>query len=172
MKYLSRLLLVVLVSLGLALPAAADDTSPDPVPVDYLIPELPPAPVAGPCGFVSCADLIRYMRALPPDVLIDVAFAGTGAAPRMKAIALRESGLGRGGRPAVSFDPACSAANPSSSARGLFQTLRSVWAGPRGWWPGVAHYGFTWAEIEGPDCLADVVIARKIWDGSGFGPWT
>jgi hypothetical protein len=152
--------LVTALTLVLAPSVSADELPP---PVVEEVVELAPPPV-------DYEAVHRWLRVLPPDTLIRIAFEGTGAAERMLAIARRESGLGKRG-PGVPFDPACSAKNPRSSASGLFQTLR-FWEGRSGWWPGVAHYGFSWAEIEGPDCYADVMIARAIWEESGFGPWT
>jgi hypothetical protein len=138
---------------------ARADEAPAPEPVlQYLPAHLPEERV------IDYSAVIAYMRTLPPDVLIDIAFDGTGAAPKMKAIARRESGLGRHGAP-TPFDPACAAANPRSSARGLFQTLY-------GWNGTAVAWDLTWGNIAGPDCLDDVILARKIWDRSGFRPWS
>lgn len=147
---LSLLFAVPALVLGLTMsPSAAEEVaSPEPV-LQYL-----PAPP------VDYSAVIRFMRTLPPDVLIDIAFDGTGAAPRMKQIARRESGLGRHADPFA----ACAADNPRSSASGLFQTLSG--------WRGLAEQnGLSWENITGRDCLDDVILARKIWDRSGFGPW-
>lgn len=64
----------------------------------------------------------------------------------------------------------CGINNRSSSAAGLGQTLYNVnrerflashWLGP-----------FTWADVRGPDCLADVILMDTLYDGCGLGPWT
>lgn len=113
---------------------------------------------------VDYGAVIAYMRTLPPDTLIRIAFADTPATDAMLRIARRESGLGKRGA-AVPFDAACSAANPRSSARGLFQTL-SGWAGL------AAVNNLTWANVVGPDCLDDVLLARAIYARSGLRPWS
>lgn len=128
-------------------------------------PSLPPAPV--PVAPVVDPAVVNYLlRTSPPDVLIRYYFADTPHVEKMLAIAKRESGLGKGGRVPVPFDPACSADNPRSSAAGLFQTL--------GGWSGLASTldpPVTWAEVAGPDCLGDVRLARAIYARSGLGPW-
>lgn len=135
---------------------------PEEVVVDPPV-EAGPAPAPVPLPAPSAADAIRYMRSLPPDVLIRIAFADTPHTEKMLAIARRESGLGKHGE-AHPFDAACSADNPSSSAAGLFQTL--------GGWAGLAStIGVTWDEVAGPDCLGDVLLARAIYARSGLGPW-
>jgi hypothetical protein len=170
---------VVMLTLLLAPSAARADEASTPEPViQYLPGPLPSSPVEPASVVVDYAAAVRYveaLRQLPPDRLIDLAFEGTGAAPRMKAIARRESGLGRG--TPVPFDAACSAANRRSSARGLFQTLRSVWkpfaeTPDDPLTPKIEGAGVSWVEVEGPDCLADVILARAIWARSGFGPWS
>lgn len=151
-----------LVALALAVPvqAAAADEAPAPDTSHYLIPDLPPVPaVPAP---VDYAAVIRYMRGLPPDVLIRIAFADTPVTERMLAIARRESGLGR--HTPVPFDPACSAKNPHSSATGLFQTLS-------GWNGTAVAFNLSWANVAGPDCLDDVLLARAIYARSGLHPW-
>jgi len=140
---------VVLV-LGVTPPAGAQDATPG--SSDLTVPTV---------DFVA---LDRYMRALPPDTLIRIAFADTSATQSMLNIARRESGLAKGGRVPVSYDPACSAANPRSSARGLFQTL-SGWSGL------AAQVGLSWDRVVGADCLDDVLLARAIYARSGLGPW-
>lgn len=151
---------VVAVTLGVGLPSPAGaQTAP------------PPAPL--PCGTGDCTQVMDYLRALPPDVLIRIAFQDTPHTERMLTIACRESGLGKTRRgcdpsvrvPAPPFAHACSAANPSSSARGLFQTLT-------GWSGLAAQHGLSWDRVVGPDCLDDVLLARAIYARSGLGPWT
>jgi hypothetical protein len=104
------------------------------------------------CQIVDCAAVLRYVRALPPDQLIRIAWAGTGQEERALAIARRESGM------------RCNADNPRSSASGLFQHL-SIHA------PRAEQMGFTWAEVAGPDCYADVMLAFAMWQESGWAPW-
>lgn len=134
--------------------AAAQTQAPEPIPEVALA--APP---------VDYAAVIAYMRTLPPDVLIRIAFADTPHTDAMLRIARRESGLLKGNRVAVPFDPACSAANPRSSARGLFQTLSG--------WQGTAQAnGLSWANVVGPDCLDDVLLARAIYARSGLAPWS
>jgi len=147
--------LVLLV--GVTRPAGAQDATP--ATGDLTVPT------------VDFQALDRYLRALPPDTLIRIAFADTPVTQRMLDIACREAGLGKtrkgcdGPRaPGVAYDPSCSAANPGSSARGLFQTL-SGWSGLAG------QIGLSWARVVGPDCLDDVLLARAIYARSGLHPW-
>ena len=98
------------------------------------------------------ADVIAYMRTLPAQTLIEIAWAGTGQTERALAIARRESGL------------RCDADNPYSSAAGLFQTIGIHRAR-------AARLGLSWQEIAGPDCLADVLLAHDMWVDSGWRPW-
>ena len=152
--------LVALIVL-LAPSVARADEAPAPVPeVQYLPAPLPETPRV---DYAAAVRYVEALRKLPPDRLIEIVFDGTGAVERMKRIARRESGLGR--RTPVPFDPACSARNRRSSASGLFQTLAG--------WNGLAQAsGLSWSNVTGPDCLDDVILARKIWDRSGFGPWS
>ncbi len=53
-----------------------------------------------------------------------------------------------------------SADNSRSTARGLFQVLRS--------WP--LHFGYTYADLYDPNL--NTLIARKVWDIQGYGAWT
>jgi hypothetical protein len=161
-----RLRALILVSVFALFPstALAQEAPPEPE-LQYLPGPIPDAGPRAEVAIVDYAAAVRYveaLRQLPPDRLIEIVFEGTGAADRMKSIARRESGLGR--RDPVPFDPACSAANPRSSARGLFQTL-SLWSGT------ATANGLLWTNVAGPDCLDDVILARKIWDRSGFHPW-
>lgn len=94
-----------------------------------------------------------YLRSLPPETLIRIAWAGTGQADRAVAIARRESGL------------RCDADNPRSSAAGLFQTL-SIHR------PRAERLGLTWANVTGPDCFDDVLLAFDMWQDGGWGPWS
>jgi len=104
------------------------------------------------CAVVDCAAVVRYLRALPPETLIVIAWDGTGQTERALAIARRESGM------------RCDAANPRSSASGLFQHL-SIHA------PRAERMGLSWSEITGPDCYADVLLAKAMWLESGWAPW-
>lgn len=105
-----------------------------------------------PAPIVDYTAVIAYERTLPAETLIRIAWAGTGQADRAVAIARRESGL------------RCDADNPRSSAAGLFQTLSIHRARAE-------RLGFTWAEVAGPDCLADVMLAFDMWQDSGWRPW-
>ncbi len=53
-----------------------------------------------------------------------------------------------------------SADNPRSTARGLFQVLRS--------WP--ISFGYTYADLYDP--TINTIVARKVWDLQGYGAWT
>jgi hypothetical protein len=139
--------MVLLVPLGMARPAAAQESLPPPnidlpAVVNYILHTTPPA------------ELIRYYWRDTPDV-------GT-----MLAIAAHESSLGKLKRDGtvVSWE-ACSADNPSSSAAGLFQTM--------GFHRDLAEsMGLSWANITGPDCLDDVLLAWQLYDhGRGLGHW-
>lgn len=153
-KWISAAAAMLMLIGGASAHASADESQapPSATPVVYIAPP------------VDYGAVIAYMRTLPPDVLIRIAFADTPHTDAMLKIARRESGLLKGNRVAVPFDPACSAANPRSSARGLFQTLR-------GWQATAQANGLSWANVEGPDCLDDVLLARAIYAGSGLKPW-
>lgn len=96
--------------------------------------------------------VIAYERTLPAQTLIEIAWYGTGQTQRALAIARRESGL------------RCDAKNPRSSASGLFQTMRLHEGRAR-------RLGLTWSEIQGPDCLSDVLLAYALWAEQGWAPW-
>jgi len=53
------------------------------------------------------------------------------------------------------------AKNPTSSARGLFQILASLWA---------PNFGVTYEALYDPE--TNVRLARRIWDQSGWGAWS
>lgn len=53
-----------------------------------------------------------------------------------------------------------SADNSRSTARGLFQVLRS--------WP--ISFGYTYADLYDP--TINTIVARKVWDLQGYGAWT
>lgn len=105
-----------------------------------------------PCELVDCQAVAAYLRALPPQELIAIAWHGTGEIDTALAIARRESGF------------RCDADNPTSSAAGVFQHL-SIHQ------PRAARLGFSWQEIAGPDCYADVMLAFDMWRESGWRPW-
>lgn len=117
--------------------AAQEQTSPPPVELTATV------------DYVAVQN---YMRTLPAETLIRIAWADTGQADRAVAIARRESGL------------RCDADNPRSSASGLFQTL-SLHR------PRAERLNLSWANITGPDCLDDVFLARAIYADSGWRPW-
>lgn len=136
-------------------------------------PEVVPAPV--PLAPVVDPAVVNYLlRMTPPDDLIRYYFRDTSPAviERMLVIACREGGIGKGRghtwqeacSPShrVPAPPlSCGADNPTSSASGAFQFMGS-WRG---------YGGFDWKDIAGPDCLADVQMARQVWSTEGFGPW-
>jgi hypothetical protein len=109
------------------------------------------------------ASYVYYMRSLPADEQIRIEFAGTPVVDKMLYFASRES-MGDTVAP-YSFD--CAAHNKHSSAAGLFQTMRT-----QGRLDTLAALGFTWADVAGPDCLADVTLARALYDACGLGPWS
>lgn len=109
-----------------------------------------PAPELG--APIDYAAVTRWLRALPPEQLIAIAWNGTGQEQRALSIARRESGM------------RCDADNPRSSAAGLFQTI-SIHA------PRAARLGLTWGEIAGPDCLSDILLAKSLWQEQGWRPW-
>ena len=141
------------------------------------LPPAAPVVTAAPPTTVPVVDeaVVNYvLRTTPPDELIRYYFRDTSPAviERMLVIACREGGIGKGRGhtwqeacspshrvPAVPLS--CGADNPTSSASGAFQFMGS-W---RGWG------GFDWRDIAGPDCLADVQMARAVWAAEGFGPW-
>lgn len=124
---------------------------------------------------------LAWMHELTPYKLITMVFADLGPASVEKAlyIACREGGLDKGssyvnGRRVDPCNPkyrlidsqpprgpACAADNPSSSASGMFQFMGS-WAG----WG-----GYNWADVRGPDCLTDVLMAYEVVKTQGWGPW-
>lgn len=98
--------------------------------------------------------LIAGLRQMPARDLILMVWGDGPQGQAMLRIAARESGLGRGHTDAQS----CAADNPRSSAAGLFQTLslhRKL----------AESKGLSWANIVGPDCLDDVLLAKALWDG-------
>lgn len=114
----------------------------------------PPARAqSNPCGQVTCAEVIAYLRTLDGPTLIRIAWAGTGQEGKALAIARRESGFN------------CAADNRRSSAAGLMQTL-SIHR------PRAERLGLSWVDIEGPDCWSDVILAFDIWEDSGWRPWS
>lgn len=111
--------------------------------------------------------VVNYvLRTTPPKELIEYYWRGTPDVQTMLTIAGHESGLGKRKRDGtiVSFE-ACSADNPSSSAAGLFQTMGFHKALAEG-------MGLSWANIQGPDCLDDVLLAKQLYNhGKGLGNW-
>lgn len=120
---------------------------PDPLPVAQ-----PASVVAYEVPTVDYVAVSRYLRALDARTLIEIAWAGTGQTAKALAVANRESHFN------------CSAKNRHSSATGVFQTLSLHQARAE-------RLGFTWADIAGPDCYSDVMLAFNIWQDSGWGPW-
>lgn len=111
--------------------------------------------------------VVNYvLRTTPPKELIEYYWRDTPDLRIMLTIAGHESGLGKRKRDGtiVSFE-ACSADNPGSSAAGLFQTM--------GFHRALAEsMGLSWANIEGPDCLDDVLLAKQLYNhGKGLGNW-
>lgn len=155
-----------------ALPAAAQDIGvPAPIPPEIIVlaetpapPANPPAPVVVPEEpiIVDYAAVNRYfwksvenyVRSLPAEQLIRLWWKDTPHVETMIRIARRESGLN------------CAADNPTSSAAGLMQTIgahRKL----------AASMGLSWADIEGPDCIADIKLAWQLYDhGRGLRHWS
>ena len=121
------------------------------VPLALPPPETTPVVEAPPVVDVYVRTY-EWLRALPADELIRIAWAGTGQESRALSIARRESGL------------RCDADDPRSCASGLFQTL-SIHR------PRAERLGLKWSDVTGPDCLADVILARDMYDDGGWGPW-
>lgn len=120
---------------------------PDPVPVQ------PPASVtAAERPTVDYATVQSYLWGLDAPTLIEIAWAGTGQTSKALAVAKRESGFN------------CAAKNRHSSATGLFQTLSLHRARAE-------RLGYSWADVAGPNCYADVMLAFDIWRTSGWAPW-
>lgn len=100
--------------------------------------------------------MLALATACTPQDYIRWAFQGTGQEARAIAIADRETG--------GTFD--CAADNPRSSAAGLFQTLKRYHEDR------ALRLGFTWDDVAGPNCLADVVLAVDLWREQGWQPWS
>lgn len=120
---------------------------PDPVPVAQ-----PASATAAEASTVDYATVQSYLWGLDAPTLIEIAWAGTGQTSKALAIAKRESGFN------------CAAKNRHSSATGLFQTLSLHRARAE-------RLGYSWADIAGPNCYADVMLAFDIWRTSGWAPW-
>lgn len=97
----------------------------------------------------------QYEKTLSPEELVRFEFQefGEHVVQRMLHIVKRESGFN------------CAADNPRSSAAGLFQTLNIHRARAE-------RLGLLWHDVQGPDCLADVILAKDIYKDSGFRPWS
>jgi hypothetical protein len=159
--------LAILLLSFVSVPADSQEVPPDPDPMVAAVlaatTTAPPAPVeVAPPATTTAVEApppedvfvrtYEWLRALPPEELIRIAWDGTGQIDRALRIARRESGL------------RCDADNPRSSASGLFQTL----AIHR---PRAERLGLAWSDVTGPDCLADVILAKAIYADSGWGPW-
>lgn len=134
----------------------------DPDPLPATLRELPavvlPPPEAasataaeGPPQ-IDLEALSAYLWGLDAPTLIRIAWAGTGQVDRALAIARRESGFN------------CAAKNRHSSASGVFQMLDIHRAR-------VERLGFSWADIAGPSCFPDVMVAFNMWQQGGWAPW-
>lgn len=88
---------------------------------------------------------------LSPEQQIRERWAGTGDEDQMVSIAWRES----------RFE--CDANNPSSSAAGLFQTLRLHE-------PRAEALGLTWEQVSS-ECWASIELAYDLWSDAGTTPW-
>jgi hypothetical protein len=64
----------------------------------------------------------------------------------------------------------CGVNNRHSSAAGLGQTLRT--AGRIQLLASHELGSFTWDEVRGPDCLADVLLIERLYEACGLGDWT
>lgn len=144
---------------------AGDSYAPDPVTAAATsVPTIEPAgPLAVDPGDETPATVDPFPPYPPPDVLtvpavaptpeamIRARWAGTGDADTMVRIARRESGL------------SCTAANPRSSAVGLFQTLSLHQAR-------AARLGLTWQQVA-TDCAASIALAWDLYREVGTSPW-
>ena len=128
------------------------DPDPLPVPQPIAVPVAQPVSAQTAEYGISLQAVSRYLWALDGPTLIRIAWHGTGQEARALAIAKRESGFN------------CAAKNRHSSATGLFQTL-SLHRGR------TERLGFSWADIAGPNCYADVMVAFDMWKTGGWGPW-
>jgi hypothetical protein len=131
------------------------NVEPEPVAVE------PVSTVATEPPTATLEQIARYiLRTAPAADLIRYYFGD--AAPIMLRIARHESGLGR---PGTTDAQACAADNPTSSAAGLFQTMGFHRALAEG-------IGLSWANVAGPDCLDDVLLALQLYDhGRGLRNW-
>ena len=89
---------------------------------------------------------------ITPAGQIRARWADTGDAERMVRIAQRESGL------------TCDAANPHSSARGLFQILTSLHR------PLIVSMGLTVEQVS-TECPANIDVAWVLYQQAGTDPW-
>ena len=154
-----------------ALPAAADVVIvPAPIPPEIIAlaatPEPPkevPPPVVIPAKPITVdyaavnryiwKTIENYVRSLPAEQLIRLWWKDTPHVATMLRIAQRESHYN------------CAADNPTSSAAGLFQTIGEHRALAQ-------SMGLSWADIEGPDCIADLKLAWQLYNGGrGLGHW-
>jgi hypothetical protein len=122
----------------------------------------PPAPV--PIAAPPTLDAISYyvLRTADPKTLIRYFFAGTGDVGLMLAIASRESGFN------------CGIDNRAgSSATGLFQTMGFHRALAESLVIPGTQIHLTWANVSGPDCLDDVILAKQLYNGGkGLRNWS
>jgi hypothetical protein len=156
-----------------AAPALAQDAAPAPsgpivyvlmstAPVEIPPPDMPAAvPIPAQPITVDYAAATRYYLAtvyayvasLPADQLIRLRWADTPHVATMLRIAQHESHFN------------CAADNPTSSAAGLFQTMGS-------WRTLAESMGLKWSDITGPDCMADIALAWRLYNGGkGLTNW-
>ncbi len=124
-------------------PAPASETAewPPPAPHHHQSPSVSSSPASIP-GYASAVQNAEGWRGLV------AAHFPADAVDNMLCIMWKESR----GSP--------TADNPRSTARGLFQVLRS--------WP--ISFGYTYADLYDP--TINTIVARKVWDIQGYGAWT
>jgi hypothetical protein len=123
------------------------------IPTTAKAQEIPIPPVIDYVGATR-----YYLRTLTPQEMLRAVLGSDVAYNRLAPKITRESGWN------------CGINNRGSSAAGLGQTvlsqsrinfLEAHWLGP-----------FTWSDVRGPDCLADVVLIAQLYSSCGLGDWT
>lgn len=159
-------------------PAPVLQELPGPLP-EAAAPAVEEAVLSAAPAVFDLAQWTAMMRTMRAKDLIELVWNGTPHVETMLYIACREAGLGKSRNGSCSASQrdydwrgptadaqACSANNPTSSAAGLFQTIgghRRLAAG----------LGLSWGDIEGPDCLADVLLAWQLYNhGRGLRNWS
>jgi len=116
----------------------------------------PPVPIVNPIVDMKAAT-VYYLRTLPPRTLMEE-LMGPGSSSKMNYIIQRESGWN------------CGSNNRHSSAAGLGQTIKNQ--ARVDFLAGHELGPFLWSDVRGPDCLADMILIKQLYDSCGLGPWT